>query len=135
MKAEFIIFCIGCVALGHAIAHLVRRHRVKPVSKADETFSGLGYSVEMDCRNCGKVNRVPAHRLRDQPKCGRCKNRLMPRSKIVVCSVTPMDGALRLELQEVWSDVDKLWQCLADHVILEAKREAEAKNPRRRAVN
>ena len=137
MKAAFILFCIGCVAFGHVTAHLVSRRRLrrrKP-QKIDATFTGLGFSVEMDCRECGKVNRVPAHRLRDHPKCGGCKVRLMPRKKIVVCHVTKMDGSLRDELDSVWNDEEKLWQSLADHVILQAKRKAEDHDPSLRMVN
>lgn len=137
MKAEFVLFCIGCVAFGHVLADVVRRRRmrIKRRPKDDETFSGLGYSVETDCRNCGKVNRVPAHRLRDHPKCGRCKMRLMPKKKIVVCHVAKMDGSLRDELDAVWNDEEKLWQSLADHVILAAKSKAEARDPDLRVVN
>ena len=137
MKAEFILFCIGCVAFGHVTAHLMRRRRLrrrKP-PKTDDAFSGLGFSVETDCRGCGKVNRVPAHRLRDHPKCGGCKVRLMPRNKIVVCHVTKMSGSLRLELDEVWNDEERLWQSLSDHVILQAKSKAEEQDPSLRTVN
>lgn len=30
------------------------------------------------CPGCGTTNRVPAARLRQQPRCGRCKQRLVP---------------------------------------------------------
>jgi thioredoxin 2 len=33
-------------------------------------------SVLLRCGKCGTVNRVPADRLADRPKCGRCKSQL-----------------------------------------------------------
>ena len=137
MEVQFILFCIGCVAFAPVMAHLVRRWRLRrrKTQKDDNLFSGLGFSVETDCRVCGKVNRVPAHRLRDHPKCGSCKQRLMPRKKIVVCHVTKMSGSLLSELDEVWNDEERLWQSLSDHVILQAKSKAEEQDPRLRMVN
>ena len=136
MKIEFVLFCIGCAAFGHVMAHVMRRFAARRRrDKADDTFSGLGYSVEVDCRGCGKINRVPGHRLRDHPKCGRCKERLMPQKKIVLCHVRTMEGSLRSELDAVWNDEEKLWQALADHLLLQEKRKAENREPRLRAVN
>ena len=102
-----------------------------------ETFSAPGFSVEVDCRACGKFNRVPGHRLRDRPKCGRCKVPLMPGKRVVVCRVTSslMKGPLRAELDAVWTDENRLWQALADHVTFETKATTDAKNPSRRTVN
>ena len=102
---------------------------------ADDVFSDPGYSVEVDCRGCGQFNRVPSHRLRDRPKCGRCKVRLMPKRRIVLCRVRQMDGLLRAEMDAVWTDEDRLWQSLADHVALDTKARAEAKDPSLRVVN
>lgn len=101
----------------------------------DETFSDPGYSVEVDCRACGKFNRVPSYRLRDRPKCGSCKVRLMPGKCVVLCRMTPMNRSLSAELDAVWKDEDRLWQSLADHVALEVKAKAEARDPRVRVVN
>ena len=101
----------------------------------DEVFSDPGVSVEVDCRGCGQFNRVPSHRLRDRPKCGRCKARLMPGKRVVLCRVSSMEGRLRGELNAVWTDEDRLWQSLADHVAIEAKAKAEAKDPSLRVVN
>ena len=109
-----------------------------PAPESDtETFSTPGFSVEVDCRACGKFNRVPGHRLRDRPKCGRCKVALMPGKRVVVCRVTSslMKGPLRAELDAVWTDESRLWQALADHVTIETKGAADAKNPSRRTVN
>ena len=100
-----------------------------------DAFSDPGFSVEVDCRECGQFNRVPSHRLRDRPKCGRCKAKLMPRRRIVLCRVTLMDSRLRADLNAVWSDEDRLWQSLADHVALETKVRTEAKNPSLHVVN
>jgi hypothetical protein len=99
------------------------------------TFSDSGASVEVDCRACGQFNRVSSHRLRDRPKCGRCKARLMPGRRVVVCHVSPLEGPLRVELNALWDDEDRLWQSLADHVALQAKAKKEARNPNLRVVN
>lgn len=133
---EIVVVVLVCVAAGHGMVALVRwiRSRERRVA-SDEVFSDPGYSVEVDCRGCGQFNRVPSHRLRDRPKCGRCKVRLMPKRRIVLCRVRPMDGALRTELDAVWTDEDRLWQSLADHVALDAKAKAEAKDPSLRVVN
>jgi hypothetical protein len=100
-----------------------------------EVFSDPGVSVEVDCRGCGKFNRVPGHRLRDRPKCGHCKARLMPGKRVVLCRVSTMNSRLSAELDEVWKDEDRLWQALADHVALDAKARAEAKDPSLRVVH
>lgn len=131
-------YCLGCVAVGHLAAHGLRRYNARRARRADDgdkSFSALGVSVEVDCRACGQFNRVPSHRLRDRPKCGRCKARLMPGKRVVLCRVRPMEGSLRAELDAVWTDEDQLWQSLADHVALENKAKAEAKNPDLRVVN
>jgi hypothetical protein len=127
-----VVIIAGCYGMGFGIRRWLDRRR-RNVS--DEAFSDLGYSVEVDCRGCGQFNRVPSHRLRDRPKCGRCKARLMPKRRVVLCRVRPMDGALRSELDAVWADEDRLWQSLADHVALETKAKAETKNPNLRVVN
>jgi hypothetical protein len=122
--------------IGYSIACVERwirqraRHRVD-----DEAFSDLGYSVEVDCRSCGQFNRVPSHRLRDRPKCGRCKARLMPRRRVVLCRERPMDDALCAELNAVWTDEDRLWESLANHVAIDTKAKMEAKNPNLHVVN
>ena len=139
-SVEIAIFCLGCVALGHGMAHLAkqywRRRRERTQTSGDvEAFSDPGVAVEVDCRACGQFNRVRAHRLRDRPKCGRCKARLMPGKRVVICRVSQMDRTLARELDAVWKDEDQLWKSLADHVALENKARAEAKNPDLRMVN
>ena len=134
---EIVVVVVVCVAAGHGMVALVRwiRSREHRVVASDEVFSDPGYSVEVDCRGCGQFNRVPSHRLRDRPKCGRCKVRLMPKRRIVLCRVRQMDSALRTELDAVWTDEDRLWQSLADHVAIDTKAKAEAKDPSLRVVN
>lgn len=104
----------------------------KPIQSEDPRsmeFSPAGFSVEVDCRACGKFNRIPGHRLRDRPLCGSCKTRLMPRHQLRLCRVTTLAKALSDELNTVWKDQDRLWEVLANHVLLEEKRRAEARNP------
>ena len=122
----------GFFGVGFLLRRWVDRRRRRHV---DESFSDPGVSVEVDCRGCGQFNRVPSHRLRDRPKCGRCKARLMPGKRVVLCRVTPMDRRLSAELDAVWKDEDRLWQSLADHVAIDTKAKAEAKNPNLRVVN
>lgn len=115
-----------------------RRDRLaREEAAAASDFSAPGYSVEVDCRGCGQFNRVPGHRLRQRPKCGRCKARLMPGKRVVLCRVTSslMKGPLRDELDAVWIDEDRIWQCLADHITLEGKAKGDANNPSMRVVN
>jgi hypothetical protein len=99
------------------------------------TFSDAGVSVEVDCRACGQFNRVPSHRLRDRPRCGRCKRRLMPGRRLVLCRVRDMDRALRSELDALWRDEDRLWQSLADHVAIQGKAQVEGRGEQPRVVN
>lgn len=80
-----------------------------------------GDSVEVDCRLCGQFNRVLAARLRDRPICGRCKTRLMPGKRVVLCRTSPIEGFLSVELKALWSDEDRLWGCLADHLTMKRR--------------
>ena len=38
--------------------------------------------MELVCPHCGALNRVPAERLGDQPKCGKCAGQVLPASPI-----------------------------------------------------
>ncbi|MDD4882277.1 MAG: thioredoxin TrxC [Gallionellaceae bacterium] len=38
--------------------------------------------MELVCPHCGAVNRVPAERLGDQPKCGKCAGAVLPPAPI-----------------------------------------------------
>lgn len=112
------------------LARTLRRRRNK-----SDSFSDDGITIETDCRACGQFNRVASHRLRDRPKCGRCKARLMPGRRIGVCYTNPIEGVLRSDLNSSWNDEDLLWQNLADHVALQVKEKREAKDARARVVN
>ncbi len=74
-------------------------------------------SVEVDCRACGQLVRVPLQKLRDHPRCRKCKMRLMPGKAVTIrastiCHVGPTDDYL-----EAYSlGPDSFWQYLADHV-------------------
>lgn len=89
-----------------------------------------GDSVEVDCRLCGQFNRVPATRLRDRPMCGRCKTRLMPGRRIVICRMSRIEQPLRTELDAAWTDEARLWGRLADHLATKQRADEE----RRRAT-
>jgi thioredoxin 2 len=47
-------------------------------------MSTAANSVEIRCRNCGQLNRVPRARLADQPRCGKCRQGLLPHEPIDV---------------------------------------------------
>jgi thioredoxin 2 len=44
--------------------------------------------VEYVCAHCGATNRIPLARLRDDPKCGRCKQSVFPDRPVAVTDVT-----------------------------------------------
>jgi len=47
----------------------------------------VGDSVLLRCRSCATVNRIPTNRLKDRPKCGKCKTPLeFPQTAIEVTS-------------------------------------------------
>lgn len=136
MNTETLGISLIIFAVSFGLSRALCRWRDRRETLHDaETFSDPGVSVEVDCRGCGQFNRVPSHRLRDRPKCGRCKARLMPGKRVVVCRVSPMEGRFRSELDSLWKDEDRLWQSLADHVAIETKAKTEAKNPSIRTVN
>jgi hypothetical protein len=92
-----------------------RADRDAPSIATRDGFSD-GDSVEVDCRQCGQFNRVPASRLRDRPICGRCKRHLMPGRRVVICRTSRIEGRLSTELDALWDDEELLWRHLADHV-------------------
>lgn len=82
-----------------------------------------GYSVETDCRHCHRVNRVSSTRLLNGPRCGNCKEPLMPGRRLVIVEVTPITGALNIALTSAMQDADQLWRHVHDHIAMnEAKR-------------
>ena len=40
--------------------------------------------VTYPCAHCGAANRIPRARLRDDPKCGRCHDKVFPRTPVAV---------------------------------------------------
>jgi len=118
---------IAACAAALVVYQIWADHRDQQAVRARLRADGFsdGDSVEVDCRLCGQFNRVPAIRLRDHPICGRCKTRLMPGRRIVLCRASMIEGRLRDDLDELWLDEDRLWGCLANHLIL--RRHADAK--------
>ena len=51
--------------------------------------------VEYPCAQCGQVNRIPRLRVRDDPKCGRCKEKVFPRRPVEVS-----DASWRKEVED-----------------------------------
>ncbi len=44
--------------------------------------------VEYPCASCGAVNRIPRARLKDDPKCGRCRESVFPDRPVAVTDAT-----------------------------------------------
>ena len=62
-------------------------------------------TVLIRCRHCGTRNRIPVARLKDRPRCGRCKNPFpaiaAPNRPVVVTDRTFADEVIAyLRLQE-----------------------------------
>jgi thioredoxin 2 len=45
-------------------------------------------SVVYRCSSCGKMNRILRARLRDDPTCGHCKQKIFPREPVTVTDAT-----------------------------------------------
>lgn len=103
------IFALG-VWYGHQLGHVKGQLLEAESLKRTEFFRESGY-VTVDCRSCEQVNRITWQRLRDKPVCGKCKARLMPKTRI---TVTTSDPVLNHELSKVWNDFDKTWSLIAD---------------------
>ena len=44
--------------------------------------------VEYPCASCGALNRIPRTRIKDDPRCGRCKESVFPDHPVVVTDAT-----------------------------------------------
>src|SRR5439155_27235301 len=44
--------------------------------------------VEYSCSNCGAINRIPRSRVRDDPRCGRCKASIFPDHPVAATDAT-----------------------------------------------
>lgn len=88
----------------------------RPSDPVPEPVPETGVYVEVDCRDCLKLNHVPAARLRDRPLCGQCRNVLAPKRRLVICKVTSMDAILSSDLNRVWNSPPHLWDRVADHL-------------------
>ena len=45
-------------------------------------------TIECRCPNCGQMNRFPRARAADDPSCGRCHQKLFPRTPVTVTDAT-----------------------------------------------
>ncbi|PYC23671.1 thioredoxin TrxC [Aquipseudomonas alcaligenes] len=58
------------------------------------------------CPHCGGLNRIPAERLGDAPRCGRCKSAVLPNAPFALSQASfasQLKGDLPL-LVDVWAD-------------------------------
>ena len=44
--------------------------------------------IEYACAACGTLNRIPRARLKDDPKCGKCKSSVFPEKPVAVTDAT-----------------------------------------------
>ena len=44
--------------------------------------------ITYPCSHCGAANRIPRPRLRDDPKCGRCHEKVFPRAPVAVTTAS-----------------------------------------------
>ena len=51
--------------------------------------------VKYPCASCGAINRIPRSRLKDDPKCGRCKQSVFPDHPVAVT-----DASWKREVEE-----------------------------------
>lgn len=127
---------LGCLLLGISAGLLIAwvyvlflptaRSRASSPDLSDPAEIQPGVSVEVDCRRCGQLNRVLGDRLLDRPRCGRCKQRLMPKSWVSIHHVDRIEAPLREKVSQSWEDPDRLWACLADHVRDDQQEATEA---------
>lgn len=62
--------------------------------------------VLIPCPACNSLNRIPSERLGDAPRCGRCKNSVLPNAPITLNQMSfaaQLQGDLPL-LVDVWAD-------------------------------
>jgi ribosomal protein S27E len=113
-------FFIAIFVMGFAKAiseHMKLRRQLELQNQNQSVEERAGHFVQVDCKECGKVNRIPADRLRSRPICGGCKSKLLPKRKITLYTIKNLefDRALSLELDSVISDYDKFWPTLDAH--------------------
>jgi thioredoxin 2 len=54
----------------------------------DQTPAGEADLIEYPCASCGATNRFPRSRLKDDPKCGRCKQSVFPDHPVAATDAT-----------------------------------------------
>ena len=103
------VFALG-VWYGHQLGYVKGKLLEAENTKKVEFYRESG-TVEVDCRSCEQINRVPWQRIRDKPVCGKCKARLMPKARV---RISVSDPAWQRELDKVWNDYDKIWSVIGD---------------------
>jgi len=84
------------------------RGRDKGVKMNATRLDATGRSLEISCRGCGSVNRVPLGRLQQKPVCGRCHQRLVVDHPVEVTDQT-FDALLRESAVPVLVDFWAPW--------------------------
>jgi thioredoxin 2 len=54
----------------------------------NQTPAGEADRIEYPCASCGAINRIPRARLKDDPKCGRCKQSVFPDQPVAATDAT-----------------------------------------------
>lgn len=113
MTAQLLFVLLAVLVVSGDLGYLCGQYNNR---RQTTVIRGTGLFIEMDCRACGWLNSVPCKHLRARPACLNCRARLMPGSHLVLCHLTAMPG-LRSELETLWTDEERLWLRLADHVL------------------
>jgi len=111
---------IAILIMGFAKAvseHMKLRQQLELQKQTPTIEERAGHFVQVDCKECGKINRIAADKVRRRPICGGCKSKLLPKRKITLYTVRNLDfdKALSLELDAVMSDYDRFWLALDEH--------------------
>jgi thioredoxin 2 len=54
----------------------------------DQSPAGEADIIEYPCASCGATNRIPRSRVKDDPKCGRCKQSVFPDHPVAATDAT-----------------------------------------------
>jgi len=117
------------------IKHLynLRKERILKAQDVRESIEADGHYVQVDCAECGKMNRIAAVNIRRRPICGGCKKKLLPKKRISILRVRnlPFDQRLDAALDSsTIKDYDKFWATLAAHFRDRSFEKNEPINPK-----
>lgn len=116
----WLVLVVGWAVIYEGIKHLynLRKEKILKAQDVRESIEADGHYVQVDCAECGKMNRIAAINIRRRPICGGCKKKLLPKKRISILRVRnlPFDQKLDAQLTgDTIKDYDKFWATLAAH--------------------